>query len=78
MVNNKTILFNKVNNGEIFFFAGSGISYDSCMPSAGNILSKTSEVFLPQDDKFQNVKERIIFDENNYLIQPEVFYENLL
>lgn len=77
-MNKGTSLVNKINNGEIFFFVGSGISYDSGMPSAGKILSKTAKVFLPQDDEFKNVKEKIMFDENNYLIQPEVFYENLL
>ena len=78
MMNKETTLVNKINNGKIFFFVGSGISYDSGMPSAGKILSETAELFLPQDDEFQNVKEKIIFSENNYSIQPEVFYENLL
>lgn len=48
MMNNETTLVNTINDGDIFFFAGSGISYDSFMPSAGKILSKTAEVFLPQ------------------------------
>lgn len=78
MINNKSILVTKINNGEIFFFAGSGISYDSFMPSAGKILAKTAEVFLPHDDEFLNIKGKIISNENNYKIQPEVFYENLL
>lgn len=77
-MNKETTVVDKINNGEIFFFAGSGISFDSCMPSAGRILSKTAEIFLPRDDGFQKIKEKIIFNENNYLIQPEVFYENLL
>ncbi|TSA26673.1 hypothetical protein D4R71_03465 [bacterium] len=78
LMNKGNTLVNKINKGEIFFFVGSGISYDSGMPSAGKILSETAKVFLPQDEEFKNVTEKIIFNENNYLIQPEVFYENLL
>ena len=58
-MNKETTVVNKINNGEIFFFAGSGISFDSCMPSAGRILSKTAEIFLPQDDELQKTKEKI-------------------
>lgn len=77
-MNNETILIREINDGEVFFFTGSGISYDSFMPSAGKILSKTSEIFLPKNDEFRKIKDKIISNEYNYSIQPEVFYENLL
>jgi len=72
-MNNEYTLVNKISNGEIFFFGGSGISYDSFMPSAEKILSNTVEVFLPQKDEFLTINNKIISK-----IQPEVFYENLL
>lgn len=64
--------------GAAFFFAGSGISYESLLPSAGKVLLKTAELFFPSGTEFTDIKERIIHDENNYSIQPEIFYENLL
>ncbi|TSA24530.1 hypothetical protein D4R71_06950 [bacterium] len=77
-MDNKTLLLDKIDNNKIFFFAGSGISYKSGMPSAGKILLKTAELFLPSGEEYKKEREKIILDENYYQIQPEVFYENLL
>lgn len=78
MKNNTDLFKNKIEVGDVFFFAGSGISYESFLPSAGKILLKTAELFFPSGAEFTDIKERIIQDENNYSIQPEIFYENLL
>ena len=75
---NKTTLIDKLKIGQAFFFTGSGISYMSFMPSAGKILSKTADIFIPQDDEYKAARNMIIADENNYRIQPELLYENLL
>lgn len=75
---NKANLINLLRNGKGFFFAGSGISYLSFMPSAGKILSKTANVFLPSDEEYKHAKEKVIVNEKEYYIQPELFYENLL
>ena len=75
---NKTNLLNLLHNGQVFFFAGSGISYLSLMPSAGKILRKTSDIFLPNDKEYKLAKEKVIVNEIEYYIQPELFYESLL
>lgn len=56
--------------GELAFFAGSGICYDSGQPSAEAVLRRTMTAALPE----------IADDERDALlaIQPEVFYETLL
>jgi hypothetical protein len=58
--------------GEIFFFAGSGISYASNLPSAYAVLERTANIFLPtsvSEDKKKDICKRI---------QPEVFYESII
>lgn len=75
---NEVALIKKINNGQAFFFAGSGISYMSFMPSAGKVLCKTADSFLPQEAEYKSAREMIILDENNYRIQPELLYETLL
>jgi len=75
---NRTSLIENFNRGQVFFFAGSGISYLSKMPSAGKILLETSQLFLPQQKEYQHVREMIISSEKKYQIQPELFYEALL
>ncbi|MBF0607266.1 MAG: SIR2 family protein [Candidatus Magnetobacterium sp. LHC-1] len=68
----------KAKSGSIFFFAGSGVSYNSHMPSAGKVLSKTLDVFLSDNDQYDIYKKKIFRGETDYTIQPEIFYENLL
>ena len=78
-------------NGKLIFFAGSGISVESGIPSAQQILQATSEVFLPDlptstsstyDDKIQ--RNFILHFVQHTLpavlaiIQPEILYERLL
>ena len=64
-------LLKNYQNNKIFFFAGSGISYDSFLPSAYSILEATIKTFLPRNlDK--NIEKKLLN------IQPEVFYEILL
>src|SRR5665647_93776 len=77
-MDSNTLFENKVKEGHAFFFAGSGISYESFLPSAGKVLLKTAELFFPLGIEFTELKNKIIQDENNYSIQPEIFYENLL
>lgn len=77
-MDNSITLLNQLNEGQVFFFAGSGISYLSHMPSAGKILYKTTEIVLPQDKEYKAAREMIILSENDYIIQPEIFYETLL
>lgn len=60
------------DKNNLIFFCGSGISYDSALPSAKEILEQTSQIFLP---------ENIDKTELSYIIkkiQPEIFYEHLL
>jgi SIR2-like domain len=57
--------------GELVFFGGSGISYDSGAPSAMDIMQRTSNCVLTRSlltDLIQEISK----------IQPEVFYETLL
>ncbi|WP_027360611.1 SIR2 family protein [Desulforegula conservatrix] len=62
----------KLRSGEIFFFAGSGISYASNLPSAYVILKHTVNAFLPASIPMKE-KENICSR-----IQPEVFYESVI
>ena len=61
-----------LNNGKIFFFAGSGISYASNLPSAYAVLEHTANVFLPAGISDKEKKEICS------TIQPEVFYESII
>jgi hypothetical protein len=60
-----------LQGGKMFFFAGSGISYDSNLPSAADILRYTARVLLPamSDEQKEAITSRI---------QPENFYEIIL
>lgn len=78
MDSNTILLKDKIKVGDAFFFAGSGISYESFLPSAGKLLHKTAELFFPHGSEFTSINKKIIKDENNCSIQPEIFYENLL
>lgn len=66
------LLLQRINSGEVFFFAGSGICYDSGLPSAISVLDRTSKVFLPKRISTK-IRENIVKS-----IQPEVFYESLI
>lgn len=70
---NKANLINLLRNGKGFFFAGSGISYLSFMPSAGKILSKTANVFLPSDEEYKHAKEKVIVNEKNTTFNQSCF-----
>lgn len=57
--------------GKLFFFAGSGISYESHLPSATEILKHTAEAMLPS----------LPHDEVAWIcstVQPEIFYEIII
>jgi len=57
--------------GKLFFFAGSGISYESRLPSAAQILKHTAEAMLPSLPE----------DEVAWIcstVQPEIFYEIII
>ena len=71
-MNDFDLLINKINSGEIFFFVGSGISFDSGLPNANTIIRRTSNVFLPK-----RISERWRNEICNS-IQPEIFYESLI
>jgi hypothetical protein len=58
--------------GEAFFFAGSGISYASNLPSAYAVLEHTVNVFLPTSVNNKEKKDICA------RIQPEVFYESII
>lgn len=62
----------KLKSGEIFFFAGSGISYASNLPSAYAVLEHTINALLPM-----NLAPTEKSDICNS-IQPEVFYESVI
>jgi len=64
-------IFSDYRNKKLFFFAGSGVSYDSNLPSAFKILQNTIDIFLPKNI---NLSDKELF----YEIQPEVFYETIL
>jgi len=72
MMKELDLLINKINCGEIIFFAGSGISFDSGLPSAKTIIKHTCNIFLPK-----GISERWRKEIYNS-IQPEVFYETLI
>ncbi len=65
-------VIDKLKSGEMFFFAGSGISYASNLPSAYAVLEHTANVFLPMN---LGVKEKKNICN---LIQPEIFYESVI
>lgn len=68
----KELVLSTIEKGNIFFFCGSGISYDSHLPSAHEILKNTCDIFLPS--YVSDLETNKIIDN----IQPEVFYEILL
>lgn len=70
-MDNTSFLVNRLIRGGIFFFAGSGISYASNLPSASSVLEHTANVFLPASVK-EEEKRKICN------IQPEVFYESII
>jgi SIR2-like domain len=57
--------------GKLFFFAGSGISYESRLPSATDILRHTAENMLPSlpEDEVARICSTV---------QPEIFYEIII
>jgi len=61
-----------IEKKSVFFFAGSGISFASGLPSAYDVIENTASVFLPNYWK-PNEPEQDIKG-----IQPEVFYGALL
>lgn len=66
------LVIEKLKDSEIFFFAGSGISYASNLPSAYAILEHTVNALLPTD--LTAAERRNICDS----IQPEIFYESVI
>ncbi len=71
-------LSDKISRGEVFFFVGSGISYHSNIPSAGQVLYETAKCVLPTSEEYFEGNQRIIDTPLEYNIQPEVFYETLI
>lgn len=65
-------IVDRIIAGEIFFFAGSGISYASNLPSAYAVLEHTANVFLPTAISDEEKKDICS------TIQPEVFYESIV
>jgi len=65
-------VIDRLISGEAFFFAGSGISYASNLPSAYAVLEHTANVFLPASVKTE--EKRGICTR----IQAEVFYESII
>lgn len=59
-----------MKNGRVFFFAGSGISYDSNLPSADHILRITARAALPRATEAEI--------DAAASLQPELFYESLI
>jgi len=74
----ETEFTNRVRDGKVFFFAGSGISFLSNLPSAGRVLCNTAAWCLPDQDDYKALRQAVVVDESSYKIQPEVFYETLL
>ncbi|NMC58235.1 MAG: hypothetical protein GYA51_02390 [Candidatus Methanofastidiosa archaeon] len=66
---NEQNFINCFKKGKIFFFAGSGICYDSNLPSAKLLLDYTSDVFLPKNYSNEFILNRL---------QPELFYESII
>lgn len=68
--------------GEVIFFTGAGVSWDSGAVMPPEILKASSELFLPDPQHFPEVWEVLEAQGVPGLplagIQPEVFYENLL
>ena len=67
---NLDLFADKLLDGKVFFFAGSGISYESNLPSAYDILHHTAKAFLHKSSDIE------IAELCN--IQPEIFYEVVL
>lgn len=73
---NSNSFLDELDRDGLFFFAGSGISYLSSIPSVMQILALSSEAFLLSQDTSATLKQlvqRVITT-----IQPELFYENIL
>ncbi|MCG7536806.1 SIR2 family protein [Pseudoalteromonas sp. OOF1S-7] len=71
-MNEAEVAIEKLKSGEVFFFAGSGISYASNLPSAYAVLEHTVNALLP---------ENLAAEEKSNIcksIQPEVFYESVI
>lgn len=71
-MNDIDVVIDKLIAGEVFFFAGSGISYASNLPSAYAVLEHTANIYLPatiSDKEKKDICSKI---------QPEVFYESII
>nr|VFK26964.1 MAG: SIR2-like domain-containing protein [Candidatus Kentron sp. MB]VFK31225.1 MAG: SIR2-like domain-containing protein [Candidatus Kentron sp. MB]VFK75400.1 MAG: SIR2-like domain-containing protein [Candidatus Kentron sp. MB] len=71
-MNDIDFIINRLITGKIFFFAGSGISYASNLPSAYAVLQYTANAFLP--GTVTNREKQNICG----TIQPEIFYESII
>ena len=71
-MNDIDFVVNKLITGDVFFFSGSGISYDSNLPSAYSVLEHTANIYLPTIISDKEKKDIC----NS--IQPEVFYESII
>lgn len=67
-----------VDEGKVFFFAGSGVSYLSHMASVGEILHRSARKFLPLSAKWTKQVGAVVGSPNYYRIQPEIFYEKIV
>lgn len=65
----------------LFFFVGSGISFESGLPSAADVLTHTATCFLPEGPSFANLNRRLVGGVGAFTtrtILPEQFYEQIL
>ncbi len=72
------MLLKELERGNVFFFAGSGVSYLSQMATVGELLHRSASMFLPRDEEWQRFVRMVVNGPGAYSVQPEVFYEMVL
>lgn len=77
-MDNNELFWEELKEGRLVFFAGSGISFLSGIPSAGKVLQTALDSLVPLLPEYKEARDKVLVDERNYNIQPEVFYETLL
>jgi hypothetical protein len=83
MLNIEEVFIDSLKRNNIFFFAGSGISISSRVPSVFQILDKTASIFLSDYDTDSYLRNVVMQGQSvnnapSFGIQPELFYEALI
>lgn len=73
-MDSRSFLVNRLRDGELVFFVGSGVSLQppACLPGAPALTRLAADLFLPEDPSVADAVAEVVS-----AIQPEVFYEQI-